>query len=235
MLFFAKEGILVDPANCSLILPEAPISSAAPDGYTQVGNAFMKLPSDHEALVELNELVDKEYGDVLMDDTSEGEDWVHIGVVPKCRLAVNKSGTACMKLPTEAELKRMEQETRADYKDVFADELPNKMPLADGPKHCIVLKDEKKVINRRMMWIPNRYLKAFKQWLDEHVKAGRLVPSKSHISSATFLVPKKDPNTFPRVVHDYQQLNENTVKDHTPLPQQETILKHAANALIHGK
>ena len=92
------------------------------------------------------------------------------------------------------------------------------MPLGDSPKHRIILKDKKKVIKRYMMRVPNKYLKAFKQWIDEHVKAGRLVASKSHISSATFLVPKKDPNTFPRVLHDYQSLNENTVKDHTPLP-----------------
>ena len=235
MPFLAKEGVLVDPANRSLVLPEQPTHSATPDGYSRVGNAFMKLPSDQESLVELNELVDEEYGDVLMEDASEAEDGVHIGVVPKRRLAVNKSGTAYMKLPTEAELKKVEHEVRSEYRDVFADELPNKMPLADGPKHRIVLKDEKKVIKGRMMRIPNRYLKAFKQWIDEHVKAGRLVPSKSHISSATFLVPKKDPNAFPRVVHDYRVLNENTVKDHTPLPRQETILEHAVNAKVRGK
>ena len=47
------------------------------------------------------------------------------------------------------------------------------------------------------MRIPTKYLKAFKQWIDDHVNAGRLVPSKSHISSGTFLVAKKDPNAFP--------------------------------------
>lgn len=94
MPFFAKEGILVDPANRSLILPDIPqvasVPSSTPGGYTRVGNAFMKLRADHEDLVELNELVDKEYGDVLMDDASGEGDEVMMGVVAKHRLAVNK-------------------------------------------------------------------------------------------------------------------------------------------------
>lgn len=74
-----------------------------------------------------------------------------------------------MKLPTEVELRTMEQDVRAEYRDVFSDELPSKIPLVDGPKHRIVLKDEKKVIKGRMMRIPNKYLKAFKRWIDDHV------------------------------------------------------------------
>ena len=91
-----------------------------------------------------------------MDDASEGEgDGALIGVVSgaKRRLTFNKSGTAYLQLPTELELKKMEEDVRVDYLDVFSDELPNKMPPIDGPKHHIVLKDEKKVIKGRMMRI----------------------------------------------------------------------------------
>ena len=100
------------------------------------GNAFMKLP-DPDSIAELNEFVDKEFGDVLLEDASEVEDGVPIAVVLKRRLAVNKSGTAYIKLPTEAEVRKMEQKVRAEYPDVFSDELPNKMPLAGGPKHLL--------------------------------------------------------------------------------------------------
>ena len=71
------------------------------------------------------------------------------------------------------------------------------------------------------MHVPTKYLAGFKKWIDDHIKAGRLVPSSSHISSGTLLTPKKDPELFPRVVHDYRVLNENTVKDHTLLPRQD--------------
>ena len=46
--------------------------------------------------------------------------------------------------------------------------------------------------------------------------------------------PKKDPNAFPRVVHDYRGLNDNTVKDHTPVPCQDGILDSCARATIRG-
>ena len=123
----------------------------------------MKLPPELDNLVELNELLDKEYEDVLLDDAPEGEEGLPIGFVSKHRLAVNKSGTAYMKLSTEEELKRKEQEIRTEYRDVFSDELPTKLPPAGGLKHRIILKDEKKLIKGRMMRIPNKYLKAFKQ------------------------------------------------------------------------
>ena len=85
-----------------------------------------------------------------------------------------------------------------------------------------------------MMRIPNKFLVPFKKWIDDYVKAGRLVPSSSHISFRTFLRPKKDPNAFPRVVHNYRALNDNTVKDHTPVLRQDRILEVAARAHIRG-
>ena len=49
------------------------------------------------------------------------------------------------------------------------------------------------------------------------------------------MVPKKDPNAMPRVVHDYRELNANTIKDHTPLPRQDNIIEDMARAQIRGK
>ena len=84
------------------------------------------------------------------------------------------------------------------------------------------------------MRISNKFLVPFKKWIDDYVKADRLVSSSSHISFRTFLRPKKDPNAFPRVVHDYRALNDNTVKDHTPVPHQDRILEVAIRAHIRG-
>ena len=51
-----------------------------------------------------------------------------------------------------------------------------------------------------------------------HLKAGRIHPSSSHITSGTIIVPKQsDPDGMPQVVHDYHALNVETIKDHTPL------------------
>ena len=49
------------------------------------------------------------------------------------------------------------------------------------------------------------------------------------------MVPKKDLGVRPRMVHDYRMLNENTVKDRTPLPRQDEILEPFVTAKVRGK
>ena|SRR5579859_2701013 len=49
------------------------------------------------------------------------------------------------------------------------------------------------------------------------------------------MIAKSDPNAMPRVIHDYRALNTNTVKDHTPLPHQDDILRAAATGKVWGK
>jgi hypothetical protein len=73
------------------------------------------------------------------------------------------------------------------------------------------------------------------EFLEEHLKAGRIRPSSSHIASGTWMIPKEDPNVMPRVVHDYRAVNGNTVKDHTPLTRQDDIIEKLANAVVRGK
>ena len=49
------------------------------------------------------------------------------------------------------------------------------------------------------------------------------------------MTPKQDLEVDPRVVHDYRELNENTIKDHTPLPRQDLVLERMVRAFIRGK
>ena len=48
------------------------------------------------------------------------------------------------------------------------------------------------------------------------------------------MIPKKDPDAMLRVVHDYRKLNENTVKDHTPLTRQDEMIEVMARATVRG-
>ena len=73
------------------------------------------------------------------------------------------------------------------------------------------------------------------EFLQGHLEGKRIRPSSSNITSGTWMVPKSDPNAFPRVVHDYRALNSNTIKDYTPLPRQDEILEIMAKAKIRGK
>ena len=48
------------------------------------------------------------------------------------------------------------------------------------------------------------------------------------------MISKSDSAAMPRVVHDYRVLNENTIKDHTPLSRQDQIIRHIAKANYRG-
>ena len=57
---------------------------------------------------------------------------------------------------------------------------------------------------------------ALNQWLDEQLKAGLIVESKSRYVAPCFYIPKKDGSLW--LVQDYRKLNQVTIKDKTPLP-----------------
>ena len=56
---------------------------------------------------------------------------------------------------------------------------------------------------------------ALNQWLDEQLKAGLIVESKSRYAALCFYIPKKDGSL--QLVQDYRKLNQVTIKDKTPL------------------
>ena len=56
---------------------------------------------------------------------------------------------------------------------------------------------------------------ALNQWLDEQLKAGLIVESKSRYAALCFYIPKKDGSLW--LVQDYRKLNQVTIKNKTPL------------------
>ena len=57
---------------------------------------------------------------------------------------------------------------------------------------------------------------ALNQWLDEQLKVGLIVESKSRYVALCFYIPKKDGSLW--LVQDYRKLNQITIKDKMPLP-----------------
>ena len=57
--------------------------------------------------------------------------------------------------------------------------------------------------------------KALNQWLDEQLKVGLIVESKSRYTALCFYIPKKDSSLW--LVQDYRKLNQVTIKDKIPL------------------
>jgi len=160
-----------------------------------------------------------------------------------------KVGNALMELPApEAQLEEVnsideEPPEYASLNDFFRKEFPDvftlkrggRLPPKGGPMHRIILKDEKKPINGRLLRVPAKYYLPMRRFILENVRCGRLRPSTSYISSGTLMTPRSDPTDDPRMVHDYRQLNDNTVKDHTPIPRQDETIEMIARAKVRGK
>ena len=135
----------------------------------------------------------------------------------------------------DAEYARLDEEFKQEFKDVFSSRPSDKLPHPDVPKHRIILKDPNKPMNGRLLRVPRKYYAAMREFIMENIRSGHLRPSSSSIASGTFMVPKKDLGVRPRMVHDYGMLNENTVKDHTPLLRQDEILEPFVTAKVQGK
>ena len=92
-----------------------------------------------------------------------------------------------------------------------------KLPERREWDHEINLMDEApKELNTKAYTITLKEEEALNQWLDEQLKAGLIVESKSRYAAPCFYIPKKDSSL--QLVQDYRKLNQVTIKDKTPLP-----------------
>ncbi|CEL57200.1 Retrotransposable element Tf2 155 kDa protein type 2 OS=Schizosaccharomyces pombe (strain 972 / ATCC 24843) GN=Tf2-7 PE=4 SV=1 [Rhizoctonia solani AG-1 IB] len=72
-----------------------------------------------------------------------------------------------------------------------------------------------------------------KQWLEDELKAGKIRPSKSPISSPVMFVPKKDGSRC--LVVDYRKLNSRSKKNVYPLPRPDDLMSKLRGAKIFTK
>jgi RNase H-like domain found in reverse transcriptase/Reverse transcriptase (RNA-dependent DNA polymerase) len=71
------------------------------------------------------------------------------------------------------------------------------------------------------------------RFLEEHLRKGYIIPSKSPIASPVFFIKKKDGRL--RLVQDYQKLNDFTIKNHYPLPLASDIINHLRHTRLFTK
>ena len=92
-----------------------------------------------------------------------------------------------------------------------------KLPERRELDHKINLTEEApRELNAKAYAMTLKEEKALNQWLDEQLKMGLIVESKSRYTAPCFYIPKKDGSL--RLVQDYRKLNQVTIKDKTPLP-----------------
>jgi len=74
---------------------------------------------------------------------------------------------------------------------------------------------------------------ALNQWLDEQLKAGLIIESKSRYTALCFYIPKKDGSL--RLVQDYRKLNQVMIKDKMPLPLIGEVINKLKKARYFNK
>ena len=94
------------------------------------------------------------------------------------------------------------------------DDLPPRRPW----DHVIELKpsEENKPISSKVYALSRPEQIELDKFLDDHLKTGRIRPSKSPTASPFFFVKKKDGSLRP--VQDYRRLNDITIRNRYPLP-----------------
>ncbi|KAG5725083.1 hypothetical protein E4T56_gene10298 [Termitomyces sp. T112] len=128
-------------------------------------------------------------------------------------------------LSLEETLEKKDAEAKKTYADCF----PSKLPRTTD-----------NVVNAQGYSAPKKFHEPWKRLLEEHLAAGRLCPSSSEFASPAFCIPKHrdgvpDFTIPPRWVNDYQELNQNTIRDSFPLPRVDDILADCGKGKIFGK
>ncbi|KAF8752242.1 Retrotransposon gag protein [Rhizoctonia solani] len=118
------------------------------------------------------------------------------------------------------------------YAKVFGEEEFNKLPPHQHDNIAIELTEEGP-LNSPLYSMMDAESATLKDWLKDKLKAGKIRPSKSSISSPVMFVPKKDGSC--RLVVDYCRLNNRTKKNVYPLPCPDNLMAQLQGAKVFTK
>ena len=114
--------------------------------------------------------------------------------------------------PTETTL----PEWCKDFEDIFSEKSHKKLPPHRPYDHVIDLKPDFVPKIAKVYPLNPLKMETCRSFVEEHLKTGRIVPSKSPQASPFFCVPKKDGTLCP--CQDYRYLNSFTIWNAYPLP-----------------
>ena len=121
----------------------------------------------------------------------------------------------------------------ASYAKVFDEPKAGKLPPRRPFDHAIDLKDTFIPKVAEAYPLNPKEMDACKEFIDEHLKLGKIQKSQSLRASPFFFVQKKDRGLCP--CQDYWYLNEHTVKNSYPLPLISTLIDELKGAKFFSK
>lgn len=127
---------------------------------------------------------------------------------------------------------RLQQQWADEFHDMVQG-TPDKLPPFRKVNHEIHLIDENKRYTYHLPRCPNVLREQWHEKLNRYVNAGWWEPCSMSQAAPMMCIPKKDGRL--RTVVDARQRNDNTIKDVTPLPDQELIREDVARARYRSK
>ncbi|KAF8750406.1 hypothetical protein RHS01_09404 [Rhizoctonia solani] len=125
--------------------------------------------------------------------------------------------------------------TPPEHATIAEEEEADQKPLEGVPSeyHQYAKLTEEGPLNSPLYSMTDAESATLKDWLRDELKAGKIRPSKSPISSPVMFVPKKDGSR--RLVVDYCCLNNRTKKNVYPLPRPDDLMAQLRGAKIFTK
>jgi hypothetical protein len=164
----------------------------------------------------------------VLDDPSERL-WCAAGYTYSAELA-EKAGKEKRKRTFEEIVPRDYRQ----YSKVFSEVESERLPEHKSYDHAIDLKPETpETIRSKIYPMPINEQGELDRFLEEHLRKGYIIPSKSPIASPVFFIKKKDGRL--RLVQDYRKLNDFTVKNRYPLPLASNIINRLRNTHLFTK
>ena len=103
-----------------------------------------------------------------------------------------------------------------DFANVFSEKTYNQLPPHTTFDYAIDLKDTFVLKIAKVYPLNPVKREACKAFVEEHLKTGCIIPSKSPQAAPFFFIPKKKGTLCP--CQDYQYLNSHTIQNTYPLP-----------------
>jgi len=124
-------------------------------------------------------------------------------------------------------------ETYHDYEDVFTKKEFDKLPERRPWDHAIELTPGFKPVDCKTYPLSKAEQEKLQEFIEENLRTGRIVSSKSPMASPFFFVKKKDGALRP--TQDYRKLNEATIKNRYPLPLVSKLIDRFHTSKIFTK
>ena len=133
---------------------------------------------------------------------------------------------------TCSDIPQLHEEITEKYSNLLGP-LPLKLPPFHEVSHEIPLIDKSKQLKHRLPKWPEVFHSELTQKIERYTTTGWWVPAATKQVTPMLCIPKK--NSTLRTIFDLQQQNENTWKDVTPFPNQDTIRHDIAWANFRSK